>query len=185
MENKERDFILPILCNIPETECHRDKLKRIAIGNFFNIISTLRNPTQFPNIPINNLMISLTEYIKRQRITITADDTGSIIRHSLNEDDDTSVLFVPIRLDYLFKTRPTEILSQIVYAAGELVLWEQSKIQLSKLSPWQICKPAIAYEAELLLTLTELSDKNQHPLTLNDSQKTVLTWYPQGLKSLA
>lgn len=181
----EKEFILPIQYHTPEIDCKGDKLNRIVAGNFFNIVSTLRDPTQFPNTPINRLMTSLSEYAKRKTIKITSHNTGSVICHRFNEGENPSVLLIPVRLDYLFKTRPAEILSQIVYSTGELVLWEQSKIQSNRLMPWQVCEPAIAYEAELLLTLIKLSCEKNYPLMLNESQRKVLEWFPHGLKSIS
>lgn len=182
----EREFILPIMCHTPETDCKGDKLKQIVIANFFNIVAGLRKPTNFPNTLINNLMTSLSAYVQEEKIKIVTNDSGSsVIQHTLNEGSNSSVLSVPMRLGYLFKTRPTEVLSQIVYAAGELVLWEQSKTQSSELSIWQVSNTATAYESELLLTLIKLSSEKNYPLMLNDSQRKVLKLFPHGLKTIS
>lgn len=144
-------------------------------------VGFLRDPNQFPNPVINELMAD-TWCIVGNRIVQPAMSpafpvpTISFIAAG-SSDSLRAYIFMPFNYAQIFKNNATSQFGALVYIGSQCRDFYNG--QFSPLNSQDVETRALAYEAEYFRTLATLG-----PVVLDDYAKKVLDRFPEGIKSL-
>ncbi|GIW63754.1 MAG: hypothetical protein KatS3mg091_556 [Patescibacteria group bacterium] len=152
---------------------------------FDSLVDFLRNPDKFPDPQINQLVTLLWSLIGNKDITVVLDQWNfpSVSFAVLgNNIEQQPILIIP--RDFIIKVAedPVFQLGMIVYMASQARDFYTGKIKEG--SSDILTRRARAWEAQALLTLEEMAQKEGVQLTLNKYQLEILQENPNGLSSL-
>lgn len=157
---------------------------------FDTLVDFLREERKFPNREINNLTTLLWRLIGNKHIPMTLDTSGSVSNLSMlvlgKSGEEIPFFIMPKNFIVRVNENPAMQLGAVVYNASQARDYWTGKLVLEKKLGFNnnFHKRAIAFEAEMLITLKKVSSGVSQELELNDYQTAVLRNYPEGLKSL-
>lgn len=168
-----------------EPEQHVERVETMT-QLFDNLVDFLRDETSFPNNKINQLATLMWRLIGNEHITVALDPTGympSVSFAVLAEGyERIPILFLPQNFISQTARAPEVQVGVFAYMASQCRDYFVNKIMGDNTQ--EVNKRAQAYEAEALLTLSELALEEDIKLELIDFQYQILEAFPNGLADL-
>jgi hypothetical protein len=152
---------------------------------FYACVIFLRDPNSFPNEEINKLTNLLWQLIVNKEITLGL-DKGRIREMSFvvlgNSLEQVPVFILPVDFLEQVNKNPIDQLGAIVFTASQVRDYYVGRI--GKDNEKDIERRARGYEAEALLTLQKMAEKERVTIKWNRYQRMILQENPRGIKSL-
>lgn len=153
---------------------------------FDNLVDFLRDETSFPNNEINQLVTLMWRLIGNKHITLALDPTGFMpsVSFAVLAEGSKRIPILFLSQNFINQTAkaPEVQVGVFAYMASQCRDYFVNKITGDNTQ--EVNKRAQAYEAEALLTLSELAREEDIELEFIDPQYQILEAFPNGLADL-
>lgn len=155
------------------------------VRSFDALVDFLRKPETFPNKDINEIATLMWRLIGNKEVPAVLDQWGlpSLAFTVLKKDaQELPMLIMPVNFIDQVKEDPVFQLGIIAYMSSQTRDFYTGRIKGDNSEEINI--RARAFEAEALLTLRKMAEKEGITLHFNDLQRKILEKFPEGLNSL-